>query len=106
MFKLWDLNGVIWDEPKLVDIQDFSPKAVEKLGINAPLEKHVQAFADFLTEINRHIKTYHPEKRTCLFTCAKAKDWQIDVLSKIQFLDDFGCDGRPWYLNDKENPED
>jgi hypothetical protein len=105
MFSLWDLKGVIWDEPKMLQSRDFSGKAVEKLGTEAPIETHVRAFVDFMSRINRYIKTAHPEKRTCLFAYAFLDDWQIEMAVNIDGLDEFGCDGRPWYAEDKGKNE-
>ena len=101
MFKMVDIKGVIWDEPKLVNkIRDFSPKAVEKLGRDAPAEKHLQAFVDFMSKLNKHIKSNYPDKRTCMFAYAFLGDEEINMLAATKFLDDFGCDGRPWFARD------
>ncbi len=100
MFKFWDLKGVIWDEPKMINRRDFSPRAIKNLGRDASLESHVQAFVDFMSEINKHIKNAHPQKRTCTFLYANLKDWQIEMAAQTEYLDDFGCDGRPWNSDD------
>ena len=100
MFKLWDLKGVIWDEPKMMGTTDFSPRAIKELGKDAPLKSHVQAFVDFMSEINTHIKNGHPQKRTCVFLYANLKDWQLEMAAQTESVDDFGCDGRPWYNSD------
>ena len=100
MYKLWDLAGVFWDEPKLFGSKDFSPRAVEKLGRDAPVEEHVQAFGDFLTEISKYSKTNHPDKRVCMFAQAHYDDWKVDIGARVDYVDDFGCDGRPWYNHD------
>ena len=100
MFKLWDLKGVIWDEPKMMGSKDFSPKAIKNLGKEAPLESHVQAFVNFMSEMNKHIKNNHSQKRTCIFLFADLDDWKIEMAAQTEFTDDFGCDGRPWYNSD------
>ncbi len=45
-FELWPVRGIMWDEPKAYDY-DYSPKAVEQLGQDAPREAHWRATADF-----------------------------------------------------------
>lgn len=106
MFKLWDLKGVIWDEPKMLQDKDYSQRAVDKLGKDASLQEHVKAFVDFISKINLYIKTSHPQKRTCLFAYAHLDDWQIELAAKIHGLDEFGCDGRPWYHEDGGKQEE
>jgi len=100
MFNLWDIKGVIWDEPKLMSSIDYSPKAIKNLGEKAPVESHVQAFLDFISDVNKHIKVKQPQIRTCMFLYANLDDWKIDLAAQTEHIDDFGCDGRPWYNSD------
>jgi hypothetical protein len=98
-FSLWDIQGFVWDEPKGL-MTDYSPKAVEKLGKNAPYGKHVQAFCDFVSKLSMHIKNTYPDKLISFFAYSDISDETIEIASKINGLDYFGCDGRPWRLSD------
>lgn len=99
IFKLWDIKGIIWDEPKSFLI-DHSPKAIEKLGANASLEAHVKATIDFYSDINKHIKTAHPDVATSMFAYSNMSDMIVNEAAKTQYLDYYGCDGRPWRNED------
>ena len=99
IFSLWKVKGIIWDEPKSF-IMDYSPKAVEKLGRDAPLQKHVQAVVAFYSDINKHIKQQRPDVVTNLFAYANLPDMIVDEAAKTEALDFFGCDGRPWRNED------
>lgn len=99
MFRLWPIKGVIWDEPKSYGF-DYSPMAIEKLGANASEEAHIQATVDFHSRLNQHIKKNHPKVTTNLFAYANLKQNEIDLAAKTQYLDYFGCDGRPWKSSD------
>lgn len=104
MFKLWNIKGIIWDEIKTL-LKDFSPKAIENLGKDAPYEKHIEANVDFYSRVNGHIKKNHPNVTTNMFVYAHIYDGTITQLSKIKHLDYFGCDGRPWHTNDSGTNE-
>lgn len=96
--ELWPIRGIMWDEPKSYGY-DYSPKAVEKLGQDAPLEAHWQATADFHGRLNQFIKENYPDITTCLFEQAH-KSRLIQTVAQIPYLDYLGCDGRPWYRTD------
>ena len=99
VFKLWNIKGIIWDEPKFFN-EDFSPKAIETLGRNAPRSAHVKAAVNFLSNINGYVKNNYPEMNTCLFAYANIKDDVVEAAARTKGLDTFGCDGRPWSVND------
>lgn len=101
MFRLWDIKGVVWDEPKTY-IYDHSPLALKNLGLDATFEAHIQATVDFHGRINRYIKEKHPGKVTCLFNYANIDEAIVRLSAKTPFLDYFGADGRPWYPADEE----
>ncbi|MGB3852437.1 MAG: hypothetical protein WA958_21150 [Tunicatimonas sp.] len=89
----WPIRGIMWDEPKSYDY-DYSPRAIEKLGKDAPLEAHRKATADFHGWLNQFIKENYPDTTTCLFEQAH-KGELIPTVAQIPYLDYLGCDGRP-----------
>lgn len=99
IFELWNIGGIIWDEPKSF-IMDYSPKAIEKLGKDATLQDHVKAVVAFYSEINQHIKEKHPDVITNLFAYSNLSNMIVEEASKTQYLDYYGCDGRPWRNED------
>lgn len=99
IFSLWNVKGIIWDEPKSF-IMDYSPKAVEKLGKDATLQDNVKAVIQFYSDINVHIKEKYPDVVTNLFGYANLSDMIVSESVKTEHLDYFGCDGRPWRNED------
>lgn len=97
---LWNVKGIIWDEPKIYDKTDYSKAAIKKLGKDAPQAAYNQAFTDFWSDVNTHIKTAHPATQTHMFLYANMRQEVIDNAATIENLDYFGCDGRPWGTND------
>ncbi len=99
MMKLWNVKGIIWDEPKSF-IADYSAKAIEKLGPDAPLQDHVRAVIGFYSRLNQSIKEKYPDLLTSMFAYANFEDMVVEEAAKTGFLDYFGCDGRPWRNED------
>lgn len=104
MFKLWNIKGIVWDEPKSF-IPDYSAKAIEKLGIDAPIESHIKAVIDFYAGVNKHIKDAYPEISTNMFLYADLPDTIVNEGAKAPYLDFYGCDGRPWRNEDGGHQE-
>ncbi|MBC7888249.1 MAG: hypothetical protein H7Z13_10180 [Ferruginibacter sp.] len=104
MFRLWNIKGIIWDEPKSF-LPDYSPKAIEKLGKDASWQSHIKAVIDFFADVNRHIKDTHPEISTSMFAYADSSDLIVNEGAKAGYLDFFGCDGRPWRNEDGGHQE-
>jgi hypothetical protein len=94
--KLWNVHGIIWDEPKIYGKIDKSEAAIKKLGENAPVEKYNQAFTDFWSDINTHIKQNYSDVSTHYFLYAHKGDDIVNNAATIKNLDYYGCDGRPW----------
>ncbi len=100
MLRMFDFKSVIWDEPKLFDVMDYSDLARKKLKDINNEKEHQQAFADFWSEVNIYIKEEFPSVSTHMFCYANLSQQVIDIASKIEGLDYFGCDGRPWGTQD------
>lgn len=103
--NLWDIKGVVWDEPKTLGI-DYSPMALKNLGANPAPEQQVQANADFYSDINQTIKEKYPGFITSMFLQANKPDIMVSGMAKTRYLDYYGCDGRPWRDEDGGKQED
>ncbi|MEM9392086.1 MAG: hypothetical protein AAGA02_16530 [Bacteroidota bacterium] len=96
IFELWNVKGIIWDEPKIYDKKDYSAEAKKNINDLEDLNQHNTAFSSFLGSLNQHIRQKHPSKTTSLFAYAHWRKEVIDSMAGIEELDYFGCDGRPW----------
>jgi hypothetical protein len=101
VFSFWDVAGIIWDEPKIYDKKDYSEFAQKKIIDIENQALHNQAFSNFFSIINKHIKSRYPDKHTSLFIYANQQQEVIESAAGIEQLDYFGCDGRPWSANEK-----
>lgn len=94
------MAGFIIDEPKCFNV-DTSKLAVAALGADAPLTAHLGAARDFFSQVCRFAKERWPDKLTLLFQ--KADNHRPEELAAgggVAPLDYYGCDGRPWTLED------
>ncbi len=105
MLKRFAFKGVIWDEPKLFDVMDYSDLARAKLKNPDDRREQQQAFADFWSSLNTYIKDSFPKVSTHMFCYAHLEQQVIEIASKIKGLDYFGCDGRPWGPEDTGEAE-
>lgn len=96
IFELWNIKGIIWDEPKIYDKKDYSEAAKKIIANPEDITVHNEAFSGFFGVINAHIRQSHPDKITNLFAYANWRQEVIDSMAGIEHLDYLGCDGRPW----------
>ncbi|MFN7938093.1 MAG: hypothetical protein U0R19_32490 [Bryobacteraceae bacterium] len=97
LFTKFPIDGMIWDEPKGFRL-DYSKAAVAKLGAKAPREAHWQATADFYGRVSQFVRGKFPTKRIAMFVQAHNNMQQVEICARIEGIDTFGCDGRPWDL--------
>lgn len=99
------MAGFILDEPKAFNV-DTSPMAVATLGANAPVDAHLGAARDFYSKVCRFAKERWPDKLTILFQkAANHTPAELAAGGGVGPLDYYGCDGRPWTIEeDKRFP--
>ena len=103
----WPFEGVIWDEIKNADRPDYSDDARAALGERIDDHgAHLEAVAAFFGELNRHIKAVKPSTAISLFLYSQCTGLEFSILARIEGLDYFGCDGRPWAADDGGSAED
>ena len=99
MLKTWKVKGVIWDELKTMGV-DYSDSAMKAMGGKPDKDKQVEANVKFYSRLNQKIKKEFPDVSTHLFIHANVGQKTVEQLAKIEALDYFGCDGRPWTIED------
>ncbi len=98
------MAGFIIDEPKGFQV-DKSKMAVDALGANAPVTAHLAATRDFFGRICAFAKQKWPDKLTFLFQQAHNGADELAAGAAVRHLDYYGCDGRPWTLEDDKKME-
>lgn len=96
LLNLLPFEGLIWDEPKSFDHIDYHPESLKLHGPKPKWEAHVDAVANFWSEVNTGIKAKHPTRSLAMFIYASAPDYIIKAAASVKHLDYFGADGRPW----------
>jgi hypothetical protein len=104
MLEQFDLDGIIWDEPKStwLEWQDFSELAL-KDNPEGDYVKYMEDFADFFSDINAELKARQPDLTIVHFDEACRDDTVVNVSATIRHLDYFGTDGKPYPLTKTEN---
>jgi hypothetical protein len=98
MLNLWDLDGFIWDEPKSTYWQDYSEQALAN-NPDGNFKKYMEDHTDFFSRINACIKAEKPNCTIVYFDEAVRPDAVVETSAKMNHLDYFGTDGKPWPRN-------
>jgi hypothetical protein len=96
MLSQWPLDGIVWDELKTLDIEDYSAHAVRVLGRPAKVADQFQATIKFFSQANQFARGKKPELVISNFIYAHLPDAAMQSCASIQGLDYFGIDGRCW----------
>ncbi|HVU26785.1 MAG TPA: hypothetical protein VHG71_03510 [Verrucomicrobiae bacterium] len=93
------LAGFIIDEPKGF-IFDQSPAAIAAIGKNATTSAYYLGAQNFYSKVCAFAKEHWPNKLTILFQEANKLQEEIAAGAGVSHLDYYGCDGRPWTMED------
>jgi len=104
MVRLFGPDGIIWDEPKSTNWQDFSQKALEH-NPEGDFRIYLQDFTAFFSRINGRLKATHPSLEILHFDEACRWDEVVEATVRIEHVDYVGVDGRPWVTEDRDPAE-
>lgn len=102
MLSLFPIKGIIWDEVKNLHARDYSPaalKALEGKDPGAP-ETTADSSACFFDRLGREALSIDPSLHLNLFLYGHLKGYAAERMARIEHLHDYGCDGRPFRLED------
>lgn len=103
----WDIDGIIWDEPKTLGTQDFSANAVAQKPAGSDDTWYTDTVADFFADVSAHAKSVKPETLVSFFIYGddvSKNPYNVERCAQIANIDYFGCDGRPWSMDDDLGP--
>lgn len=100
----WPIKGLIWDEVKVLEIMDHSPAARKALPADADLGAHIDAVAEFFDRAGQKARSLSADIVLSMFIYAFIKGYAVERCARIPTLDYFGCDGKPWRLEDYDRP--
>ncbi len=90
----YDLDGVIWDEPKSVTQASSHPETVAKFGRPSTPDEAQESFAEFLNTLTNRCLALKPGLTFTLFVQEKDGQHFIDLASRLAGITYFGYDGR------------
>ena len=99
----WDISGIVWDEPKALEVADHSDAARQALPGTDLSDPAVilRAQRDFFGRVNAAARALRPDLRIGMFLFGHYADTPaMSLLAGTPGLDDFGLDGRPWARSD------
>jgi hypothetical protein len=106
----YPLAGIIWDEPKPLIHVDHSPAAKARAPggdtAGAGAEWNVDSVADFFEMAGRHAKSKRPAVKLTMFLYSWLDGYVVERTAAIPTLDYYGCDGRPWTLEEDSELRD
>jgi len=89
----YELDGIIWDEPKRVALISKHPDTIAKYGPNPTAEQMQDSFVDFLTALTAHCLNIKPALSVTLFAQKDDPPYFTTRAACIPGLDYFGYDG-------------
>jgi hypothetical protein len=98
-------KGIIWDEVKILNKEDHSPAALAVRPEQAGVEWDNDQSARFFGRVNAVAREVNSGVRLSLFVYSHRFGAAEKRYAQIDPLDDFGCDGRPWGLDDDGVPD-
>ncbi|MCE9616067.1 MAG: hypothetical protein K8T26_17485 [Lentisphaerae bacterium] len=93
LLKQWPIDGIVWDEIKVLRDEDHSAAAIKALGGPSTGETHVRNMAAFFSKANQFARAIKPDLVISCFIYAWFEDWIMRHCAAIDGLDYFGIDG-------------
>lgn len=105
----WPIEGIIWDEPKTLETQDYSANAVAQKPPGSSDDWYTDTVCDFFDDVSGYAKSINPDVVVSLFIYSTYSDsdqnpYVMQRCAQIKNIDYFGCDGRPWHVSDDLGP--
>ncbi len=89
----YDLDGIIWDEPKSIDAISTHPATVAKYGPEPTAQDMIDGFLDFLRELTDHCQSLKPQLAQTLFVQNFDPPAFTEQAARLPSLEYFGYDG-------------
>ena len=89
----YDVDGIIWDEPKDIDFISRHPETIKKFGENPTRENMMDSFAEFLGEMSEFCFELRPGIKQTLFVQNSDSEYFTRKASQIKTIHYHGYDG-------------
>jgi hypothetical protein len=89
----YDLDGIVWDEPKNVQTVHRHPATVARFGPDPTQEQMMDSFVEFLDDLNRFCLSVKPDLSITLFTQRQDPERFTRRAAAAHGIEFFGYDG-------------
>ncbi len=89
----YDIDGIVWDEPKGTDLISHHPDTVKKFGENPTLENMADSFYDFFADLTEFCHKMKPSLIQTLFCQKTDPEYFTKKMATTPCIDYFGYDG-------------
>jgi hypothetical protein len=89
----YDIDGIIWDEPKKFDFVTQHPETITMLGNNPAPENMADSFAELLQELSLIAKDIKPDMSITIFNMPLTRSYFSTKITKAKGIDYAGFDG-------------
>ena len=89
----YEIDGIVWDEPKGVNLISHHPATIAKYGDNPTKQDMVRGFCEFFSDLTAYCHALKPELVQTLFCQKTEPEYFTQIVSKTPYLDYFGYDG-------------
>ncbi len=89
----YDIDGIIWDEPKMVDFVTRHPETIAKLGSRPTPENMMDSFAGLLEELSLLAKSIRPDMSITIFNRPLTNSYFSTKVTGGKGIDYAGFDG-------------
>ena len=89
----YELDGIIWDEPKAVNMISHHPATIAKYGENPTEEDMIDGYLDFFNDLAKYCRELRPDVTQTLFCMPSLPESFTQKAAKSPYIDYFGYDG-------------
>lgn len=89
----YDIDGIIWDEPKAPTLISHHPDTIRRFGENPTEEDMAEGYCEFFDDLTGFCKSLNPNLVQTLFCIKTEAEFFTSRISKNKDIDYFGYDG-------------
>lgn len=89
----YDLDGIVWDEPKAPTMISHHPDTIKRFGENPTKEDMAIGFCEFFDDLTSYCKELNPNLVQTLFCIKNEAEYFTSRISKNKDITYFGYDG-------------
>ena len=89
----YDLDGIVWDEPKAPTLISHHPDTIKRFGENPTALDMATGYCEFLEDITDYCKSLNPNLVQTLFCIKEEEEFFTSMAAKNKDIEYFGYDG-------------